>query len=574
MVVEPEWKRPSSSSSWEVPAGVLAKKGGRDAQIVPHLPVAFAQEVAEIQEEGLSADFLRHYCDLSDLDQVTRLEIQVDSVMQAVDSLGCHLRNLRQLKLTESSIMCVRELGTELYNLEVLWMSRCGLQDLNGVSAIPALREFYLPFNDVTDLSPLSGQENLEVLDVEGNAVGELDEVAVLAMCERLRELTLSGNPLCRGNGFSRRAILDLLPQLDMLDDLGINEPASPSETKANQGNAPKEDLRADHAFLAGFGGNQTEAIECRSISSEDEEPDEDEDGFDADNVSPSERRRLPKTIRPLTPSHAGLAQELQENPLITRSHTKDPYAGEPDEDELILERLKRARPKPVVHAFTARATSSTFTPQFPERRVRTADSEPLSFRPPTSANSGMNFDDLRGCEATASELTCGSNLAGNPLSAVRLRRRNMQHASGAMTARDGDMDIRELLRRYQTFTQPSCIPAEELRNRRREADLRRPTTPDVRIHPLQPAKESIAMLSPPGSRPGSGPGRQGSSGGASRLEGGSLSRNTRSPGDVPLGPRGSPTNGYSGSGMPMPTLLTRKGEALILDDEEAVDLE
>ena len=47
-------------------------------------------------------------------------------------------------------------------------MPRCNLEDLDGVTAMPSLKELYLAYNDVTDLSPLSMMTNLEILDLEG----------------------------------------------------------------------------------------------------------------------------------------------------------------------------------------------------------------------------------------------------------------------------------------------------------------------------------------------------------------------------------------------------------------------
>lgn len=35
---------------------------------------------------------------------------------------------------------------------QVLWVSRCGLRDLEGASAFPNLKELYVAFNDVSDL--------------------------------------------------------------------------------------------------------------------------------------------------------------------------------------------------------------------------------------------------------------------------------------------------------------------------------------------------------------------------------------------------------------------------------------
>ena len=41
--------------------------------------------------------------------------------------------NLRELKLSGSRLSSLRELGTSLKHLEVLWVSRCGLTDLEGL---------------------------------------------------------------------------------------------------------------------------------------------------------------------------------------------------------------------------------------------------------------------------------------------------------------------------------------------------------------------------------------------------------------------------------------------------------
>lgn len=93
---------------------------------------------------------------VQDLSEVTFLEMQVNTREQMLGSLGTSVPNLLQLKLNDShilSIRCVdvvpgwvcccmqpactythsmlfpflRDLGTSLHNLRVLWMARCGL---------------------------------------------------------------------------------------------------------------------------------------------------------------------------------------------------------------------------------------------------------------------------------------------------------------------------------------------------------------------------------------------------------------------------------------------------------------
>ncbi len=80
---------------------------------------------------------------------------------------GCHVPNLSQLRLSGSVVPCVRDLGTSLGHLTVLWMPRCKLRDLDGLPALASLKELYLAFNEISDVCLVSMLSSLEVLDVE-----------------------------------------------------------------------------------------------------------------------------------------------------------------------------------------------------------------------------------------------------------------------------------------------------------------------------------------------------------------------------------------------------------------------
>ena len=82
-------------------------------------------------------------------------------------NLGAHLPNLTQLRFTESNIPCIRDLGTSLSAVKILWMPRCKLKDLDGLPALQSLHEFYLPFNEVEDVSVITMLSCLDVLDLE-----------------------------------------------------------------------------------------------------------------------------------------------------------------------------------------------------------------------------------------------------------------------------------------------------------------------------------------------------------------------------------------------------------------------
>ena len=42
--------------------------------------------------------------------------------------------------------------------LQVLWVSHCGLTGLDGLNALPCLKELYAAFNQIENLEPIAGK--------------------------------------------------------------------------------------------------------------------------------------------------------------------------------------------------------------------------------------------------------------------------------------------------------------------------------------------------------------------------------------------------------------------------------
>ncbi|XP_053742147.1 leucine-rich repeat-containing protein 56 [Synchiropus splendidus] len=181
----------------------------------------------------LSPKHLKLLCGTQDLSQVTSLEVCVNTQEQTLGNFGAHLPKLAELKLDNSVIMSVRDLGTSLFSLQVLWMSRCCLQDLNGISSLLSIKELYLAYNCVSDLSQIGLLEHLRLLDLEGNDVDDLIQVQYLGLCGQLQVLTLEGNPVClqpnttaaqMGDYNYRAAVRELIPQLCYLDNVRVGD--------------------------------------------------------------------------------------------------------------------------------------------------------------------------------------------------------------------------------------------------------------------------------------------------------------------------------------------------------------
>ncbi|CAH6793335.1 Lrrc56 [Phodopus roborovskii] len=197
-------------------------------------------------EEHLSPARLQALAQVDDLQLVRVLEMCVDTRKNSLGNFGVHLPNLIQLKLNHSCLGSLRDLGTSLGHLQVLWLARCGLTDLDGIGSFLALKELYVSYNNISDLSPLCLLEQLEVLDLEGNDVEDLGQMRYLQLCPRLATLTLEGNLVCLkpDPGPSNKAPQDynyraevkkLVPQLHILDEVPTTCTNLPAPQKLNQ---------------------------------------------------------------------------------------------------------------------------------------------------------------------------------------------------------------------------------------------------------------------------------------------------------------------------------------------------
>ncbi|KAM5222772.1 leucine-rich repeat-containing protein 56 [Hipposideros larvatus] len=234
--------RPSSAS---VQVRELSWQGQHNPRPQSKAPGSHGGGCSELlMEEYLSPARLRALAQMPDLRLVSMLEMCVDTREHSLGNFGLHLPSLSQLKLNGSRLGSVRDLGTSLGRLQVLWLTRCGLGDLDGIGSFPALKELYASYNCISDLSPLCLLEQLEVLDLEGNGVEDLGQVCYLQLCPRLATLTLEGNLVCVRPGLHsevpqgydyRVEVRRLIPQLQVLDELPATHTSLPASRKLDQ---------------------------------------------------------------------------------------------------------------------------------------------------------------------------------------------------------------------------------------------------------------------------------------------------------------------------------------------------
>ncbi|KAA6399652.1 MAG: putative leucine-rich repeat-containing protein [Streblomastix strix] len=174
-------------------------------------------------------EFLVEEFDQQDFDQLLDVEentqeltLEVDTRSQSVASLGKRFWNVRELKLSGSTIPALRDLGASFSLVRVLWLSRCGIRDLDGIGLFPSVTELYVSFNNISDLGPLSSLYKLEILDIDSNDLHSLDQLLYLTNLP-LTALTLDSNPVIEEENYRLR-VIKILPKLQTLDDKDITD--------------------------------------------------------------------------------------------------------------------------------------------------------------------------------------------------------------------------------------------------------------------------------------------------------------------------------------------------------------
>ncbi|NWU92484.1 LRC56 protein, partial [Upupa epops] len=184
-------------------------------------------------DKYLSPRKLKALTGVDDLHQVKALEMHVDTRENTLGNFGASLPNLQELKLSNSCLLSVRDLGTTLSHLQVLWMAHCELSDLDGISSCSSLKELYVSYNKISELGQLVWLDHLEVLDLEGNNVEDISQMWYLGLCSKLRRLTVQGNLMClkpsakatEEPGYNYRAeVRNLIPHLEYLDEVPADQ--------------------------------------------------------------------------------------------------------------------------------------------------------------------------------------------------------------------------------------------------------------------------------------------------------------------------------------------------------------
>ena len=161
--------------------------------------------------------------DIPSLQNLNKLAIKINGSYGLLNQFGQRLSNLIYLKLNNSLIQGINDLGTNFKNLRVVQMNNCKLKDLGGLICFEHLEVFEAKNNLISDLIELEMCMSLKKLDLENNLVDNIQNIYFLSSLDGLIYLNLLKNPIQNYEDKIKNLLPNLkelnVPNNDLCDD-------------------------------------------------------------------------------------------------------------------------------------------------------------------------------------------------------------------------------------------------------------------------------------------------------------------------------------------------------------------
>jgi Leucine-rich repeat (LRR) protein len=123
----------------------------------------YPDEFESILSSMIDEEYIISVTGIKDISRIEYISLQIDTNFQSILDLTDLLPNLKHLVLDNSTVGSIRDLGVGLRGITSLSLSGCGLKDIDGIGVLTGLQELCLTDNYISDISPLTMHENLQV---------------------------------------------------------------------------------------------------------------------------------------------------------------------------------------------------------------------------------------------------------------------------------------------------------------------------------------------------------------------------------------------------------------------------
>ena len=151
---------------------------------------------------------------IDDLLKLQKLTIRINGSYGLLNQFGQRLTNLKFLKLNDSFIQSIEDLGSNFKNLKILQINNCKLKELSGIICFEQLEIFEAKNNEISDLIELEMSSSIKKLNLENNLIKDEQNIYFLSSLDDLEYINLLGNPI---KNYEKK-LKELLPNLKEID--------------------------------------------------------------------------------------------------------------------------------------------------------------------------------------------------------------------------------------------------------------------------------------------------------------------------------------------------------------------
>ena len=151
---------------------------------------------------------------INDLKHLRKLSIKINGSYGLLNQFGQRLVELKCLKLNDSFIPEINDLGSNFKNIVILEMNNCRLKDLSGIVCFEFLEVFEAKNNEISDLIELEMCNSIKKLNLSNNLIEKEENIFFLSSLDNLVYVNLKGNPI---KNYEKK-LKELLPNLKEID--------------------------------------------------------------------------------------------------------------------------------------------------------------------------------------------------------------------------------------------------------------------------------------------------------------------------------------------------------------------
>lgn len=215
--------------------------------------------------QGETIEECEKYADLSN---VHALQALTDTTDCSLSSLAEIFPHLEKLKLDNSNIPDIRDIGCMFSNLKVLSLGNCHISSLDGIITLSSkIEELYLPYNEIEDVSDLVGIQSLKILNLQNNNISDILNIEFLSYCPNLTSLFLDGNPCLKKSKNFKEKIHSLVPNLIYLDDSKIISKVSSNSSSVPCSFSDSLSIPCSSPDIVHMDSNQSKESSSKNVS-------------------------------------------------------------------------------------------------------------------------------------------------------------------------------------------------------------------------------------------------------------------------------------------------------------------